>query len=230
MFSNNNRGTMLDVTLPAFAPVDDTVTDPDTTPIVSDTIKVKGVDTIAFDIATTDTVDGTWSAEVSSDEADTKVWLDRAAMEDAPTWPTGTTQSATVTVSMLGFKFLRLTFTPIEGSGDVSAEAGVIVGSAIDLERVTLASVYLYTPGADDLEGGYLIEVSNNNTSAKRGNPTSDGRFTDIVAAGDPAVPGPTGTGQDLGVRLGEVEFGAMRISLTPTAGSGSASVYFQGK
>jgi hypothetical protein len=226
-----NRGTLLDFETAAASPVSGAISG--TTPKVSAWIKTKSVDSVTFTFTTTSTADGSWLIELSNDEEATKVnVINRATLILPPTLPSGTSQNSTVAITTLGYHYMRLTFTPVAGAGNANALTGVIVGAPVDLAQVNLASAHIYVPSTGAAAGAWLLETSNN-WSGMFGSPApavADGNWNDIVEAGDPAIAALAGSGQNLGIRLGFVEQGALRMSYTPASGYGAIKVYFVGK
>lgn len=202
------------------------------TPKVSSWVQVKRCESIAVTLTTTGTANGVWTCEVSNDETTVKVGVNRATMDKAPTFPTGTSQNSTVTLYTLGYKYFRLTFTPSAGAGNADAAVGLIVGAPLDIAQVHFGSMFLYIPAADNLVGTWLCEVSNDWSGIGDGQSTTaaNGQWADIVSSGDPAITNPSGSGQSLAVRMGILEFGAIRMKYTPTSGFGSGNCSFVGK
>lgn len=211
-----------------------------TTPMVSSWLKLTDVDTAVLTLATAVGTGGTWNAQVATDSRG----KDAISLPNAPAWPTGTHQAASVTVTMPGgaYRYLQLTFTPSAGSGSVTATFGVITGRPVLVRERQLGMFYVVPP-ADNLAGDHALEVSGNwdgtffggqnkAISGLNNTPSEPAAWCPAVDASGAAITiaSVAGSGQTLPVRLGLFEFVAIRCKFTPTGGSGHLRVYSNGK
>jgi len=226
----------MDVKLAAFAAVTGNASG--TTPMQSAWIRLINADTINFTLTTAATTGGVWTAEVATDY----LGADAVALPNSPTWPTGTNQNATVTVTMppeRRYTHLRLTFTPNTGNGAVTANTGIITGRSVKVERHTRsASVYFATPSTDTIAGQWAMDFSPTHFDRERETvPTIDNlsdpqAWTVAVDSSNTAISiAATVTGgQNLMKRLGAFEPAAVRVKFTPTSGAGRVRAIFNFK
>jgi len=230
--------SVFDFLAPAFQPVSGNASG--TTPKVSGWIKLGNVESITLALATASSTGCTWSAKVapckpgqpSVVDAVNAVALDPAYLSGA--FPTGTNQSATVTVTMPeGKTFLQLTATPTAGSGAITATPGLITGRAAWVHRYRDSGIgiVLDCPAAATLAGQAAIDYSPNVTDDKQGLaqlpetsaaepaiwfPATDRTDTAITIAALVAS-----TGQTISLRQIAGPFVAVRVKFTPSAGFG---------
>jgi hypothetical protein len=232
-----NRAALLDVQTTSFTPVSGAISG--VTPKVSAWQKVKGVESIAMNLATTGTVNGLWTIQVSNDEEATKTPIETASFPSQPTYPTGVASSGNPVVPTWGYHFMQITFTPSAGAGNATATLnGRITSRPQDMAQVTLGSLFLYCPAADTLAGQFGIEASNDwggigwSTGANK-LVIADGQWTDVLPS--PVIAAlVASTGQKRLVRLGVstdgadgvIEYGAVRVFMTPTAGFGNPAAF----
>lgn len=105
-----------------------------TTPIVSDVCSLDNLDGVGLQLVTTGTVAGTWKIEASNNYVSNKIpnlnqnaqasgiqWSDVTALFGTITQPAGSATSKFYQCHPLVCRFLRVTFTPTSGAGNVSA-------------------------------------------------------------------------------------------------------------
>jgi len=206
------------------------------TPMVSSWLKLAQVDTAVVTLATAVGTGGVWTAQVATN-AQGKGAI---PVPNPPAWPTGTHQSASVTVQMPGgeYRYLQLTFTPNAGSGAVTATFGVITGLPVLVRERQLGMFYV-VPAADNLAGSHALEYSGNYDgtvfggqnkplSGLNNTPSEPSAWCPAVDASGSAISiaAVAGSGQTLPLRLGIFEFVGVRAKFTPTSGSGHLRVY----
>lgn len=154
------HGPLLDVYWPtAFKAISGNASG--TTPKVSGWIKLKGVDTIVLAFVTGASTNVAWTAEVATGDQGQNA----KALPNPPTFPTGTAQGASATVTMPGdeFVYLRVTGTPSAGSAAVEMTPGVITSAGVGTHRIRQAGVLLSSPTASTGHAGqFAIETSGN--------------------------------------------------------------------
>lgn len=105
-----------------------------TTPIVSDARPIDNLDGVGLQLITTGTVAGTWLIEGSNNYVSNKIpnlnqnaqasgiqWSDITALFGSVTQPAGSATSQFRQCHPLVCRFVRVTFTPSSGAGNVSA-------------------------------------------------------------------------------------------------------------
>lgn len=230
-----NRGNpIMDVGTTAFTPVSGAIAG--VTPKVSAAQKVAGLESIAMNLATTGTVNGLWTVQISNDGV---TWIESASLPSQPTYPTGVASSGNPVVPTWGSRFMQITFTPSAGAGNATATFnGRMTSRPVDLARLTSGSAFLYCPAADTLAGQFGIECSNNwgeigNATDAKKLAIADGQWTDVLPS--PVIAAlVASTGQRRLVRLtistdgagGVIEYGAVRVHFTPTAGFGNPAAF----
>lgn len=129
-----------------------------TTPKVSAWIRLKEVNTIALAFVTGASTNVVWTAEVATGDQGQNA----KALPNPPTWPTGTAQNGSATVTMPGdeFVFLRVTGTPSAGSAAVEMTPGLITGYGCGMHRIRQAGVLFSSP--DTMAGQFALLVSGN--------------------------------------------------------------------
>jgi len=211
-----------------------------TTPKVSGWIHLGNVESVALALTTATTTGCTWSAKVapckpgqpSLVDTANAVTLDASYLSAA--FPTGSNQSATVTVTMPeNMVYLQLTATPTTGSGAITATPGLITGRPIWVHRYRDSGIgiVLDCPASATLGGQAAIEYSPNVNDAKQGL----GQIPDTSAA-EPAIWFPAtdctdtdltipalvaSTGQTISLRQIAGPFIALRVKFTPSEGFG---------
>lgn len=237
MSTRFDAGVALNVKLPAFALVTGTIT----TPKTSEWIRLVNVESLALILASTSTADITWTADCATGP----LGQNAKALPSPPSWPTGTAQSATVTVTMPGdeFVYLRITATKNSGSGAVTANPGLIVGFPVNVSRDRQLGLMYSGLAADTLAGTNALEYAANwDGRTPVGGPSPIPAFNNSVdpvvwaAATDvddapyslPAKVASTVLSQP--IRLGVFEFNAFRCKFVPTAGFGTYKVFFNAK
>lgn len=232
-----NLGKLLDVTTTAFTPINAAIVG--VTPMLSAWQKVKGVESIAMNLATTGTVNGVWTVQVSRDEQAVKTPIETASFPSQPTYPTGVASSGNPVIPTWGYPYMQVTFTPSAGAGNaVMTLNGRITSRPVDLAQVHIGSAFLFCPAADTLAGQFGLEASNDWGGVFAGTGANklaiaDGQWTDVLPS--PVIAAlVASTGQKRLVRLGistdgadgVIEYGALRAFMTPTAGFGNPQVF----
>lgn len=214
------------------------------TPKVSGWIRVINVDTVSFALSTTDTADGTWTAEIATDYLGANA-IALPASYVSPAFPTGVEQDDTVVITIPNRRYthLRLTFTPSAGAGNAVANTAVITGRGVKVERHSRSNAVMFlVPTGDTIAGQFALEYSATHYDRDRsdvgeGVPQIDNLADPQVwaAAVDSAntaisIAATTSGGQTLPKRLGAFEFEAIRAKFTATSGAGRARVILNGK
>jgi len=207
-----------------------------TTPKVSAAITVIGVESVAILLATTGSVNGVWTVQVSNDQ---KTWLETAGFASQPTYPTGVASSGTPVIPTWGYQYMQLTFTPSAGAGNATATmTGKVQSIPFDLAQNQVASITLTANATDTIAGTWLAEVSNNWSGALgslkgRSLVIADGNWATFPAS--PALAAkvastaqnqPINLGVDANGATGEFPYMALRLAFTPSAGFGAVNVY----
>ncbi len=229
-----NKGKLIDAAWTSFTPVSGAIAG--VTPKVSSPQQVAGLESITMNLVTTGTVNGLWTIQVRNNPED--AWLESASLPGQPTYPTGVASTGNPVVPTWGYRYMQITFTPSAGAGNATATLnGRMTSRPVDLAQVTLGSLFLFVAAADTLAGQFGIECSNdwgeigNGTGAKK-LVIADGQWTDVLPS--PVIAAlVASTGQKRLVRLGVstdgadgvIEYGAVRVHFTPTAGFGSPLV-----
>lgn len=218
---------------PSFTPVSGAISG--VTPKVSAAITCTGVESITMNLATTSTVNGLWTVQVSNDQ---KVWTETAGFASQPTYPTGVASSGNVTVPTWGYQYMQITFTPSAGAGNATATLnGKVQSIPFDLSQNIVASITLNANATDTIAGTWLAEVCNNwsgNLGALKGRQLviADGNWNTFPAS--PALAAkvastlqaqPINLGVDTTGATGEFPYAAFRVAFTPTAGAGAVNV-----
>lgn len=212
-----------------------------TTPKTSAWIKLKEVDTIALAFVTGATTNVTWTAEVATGDQGQNA----KALPNPPTFPTGTNQNASATVTMPGdqFVYLRVTGTPSAGSGAVEMTPGIITGYGCSMHRIRQAGVLLSSPQASTgLAGQFALQVSGNFDGSPRvtGGPrpiaTLDNRTVAAIwttaqdsANADISIAATTAASA-LYKQLGFFQPMGLRTTFTATSGFGPLRAWVNGK
>lgn len=232
--SNRINKFFLQFNTPSFTPVSGAISG--VTPKVSSPITCIGVESITMNLATTGTVNGLWTVQVSNDA---KAWIESAGFASQPTYPTGVASSGNVTVPTWGYQYMQITFTPSAGAGNATATLnGKVQSIPFDLGQNQVASLTLNANATDTIAGTWLAEVSNNWSGGLGG---SKGRQL-VIADGNwntfPASPAlaakvastaqnqPINLGVDTNGATGEFPYLALRLAFTPTAGAGGVNAY----
>lgn len=239
MSTRFDAGVALSIKTPAFAVISGAISG--TTPKVSGWIKLVGVESMQFALTTTSTANGVWSAETATGS----LGQNAKPLDNPPTFPTGTSQNSTVTVTMEGteFVYLRLTFTPSAGSGNANANCGLVTGFPVNVSRDRQLGLLYSGLAADTLAGTNALEIAANwDGRTPVGGPSPIPAFNNSV---DPVVWAAAvdssgsaisvaakvaSTVQSLPLRLGVFEFNAFRCKFVPTAGFGTYKVFFNAK
>lgn len=237
--SNRVNRFFFQFSTPSFTPVSGAISG--TTPKVSAAITTKGIESLAIALATTGTVNGLWTVQVSNDEGTTKAWIETAGFPGQPTYPTGAASSGTPVIPTWGYHFMQLTFTPSAGAGNATATmSGKVQGAPMDTCQNHTGSLLLVANATDTLAGTWLPEASND-WSGMLLNPAGQGQAKKLVIADgawstflvNPVLAAKVAsTAQtqtvDLGINTtgspGAYPYGAFRLAFTPTAGSGTVT------
>jgi len=213
-----------------------------TTPKLSTWIKAVGLESFTVNLATTGTVNGTWTAQGSNADDATKpaeLIVELGTFPSQPTYPTGVASSGDVVQPTYGFRYIRFTFTPSAGAGNATVTfKGKMTGAPLDMAQLHHGSIHLFVAAADTLAGQFALEGSNNWSGILQGNKAKGQAFADGLWT--PYLPSPAiavlvaSTGQDRMVDLGIttdgatgiIRCGAIRLNFTWTAGFGSPSAY----
>ncbi len=211
-----------------------------TTPKVSAWIKLSGVESIAILFVTGAATNVTWSARVAQGPVgQNAIALDSAYLSAA--FPTGTAQNASRTITMpTGFDYLELTGTPSAGAAAVEASPGLLVGRPAKINGLSLIGLHVTAPAADNISGTAVIEVSGNWNPGEinglgtlpKNTPSSPARWDVLRDTSQDAIviPTPAGSGVNETIRVGHLEFPALRASITLASGFGSFATYLSGK
>ena len=232
-----NAGLALDLDLSA-VPITGNASG--TTPMVSSWLKLANVDSVALTLATATSTGGVWSAQVATGPGGEGA-ID---LPNPPNWPTGTHQSATVTVQLPGgaYQYLQLTLTPNTGSGAVTATFGAITGLPVSTARSRQLGIHYVT--TSNVAGDHGLEVSGNwdgryfggpatSTPLLHNSPTEPAAWDGAKAEDgtDISIPAASGSSpQNDFIRLGLWEPVAIRCKFTPASGAGQVRVYSNGK
>ncbi len=228
-------GKLLDFIAPAFQVISGNASG---TPKNSGAIRVESVESVDFALTTASTTNVTWAAFLST-KADLS---DEIAHPSPPTFPTGTNQSATVNITVGdGYKYLRLTATTVSGTGAVTATPTMVYGSPTKIAYVKRVGVHFYCPSSATLAGqGYIDYSANYNPNEKdigvgtlpRNNvePVIWFPGTDVTDTTYTVPALVASTGQSLPLRLGTLEFIAIRARFAPSAGFGEYRVTYNAK
>jgi hypothetical protein len=213
-----------------------------TTPIVGEWVRIKGVDTIAYALADTGTLNGVWLAEIATDKNGANA-IPFPTANVAPALPTGAASTATCvfTIPNGRYTYMRLTFTPATGTGNVTATTGQITTLPAWLERIKGVAVWVITSTGSTLAVTTPVIEYGNSYYDRLGNygaPTQDDNIADLpvyVPAQDASNTAITvaaitsGAAQKL-YRLGFLEVPALRARLTPASGSGRLLIFMNQK
>lgn len=206
------------------------------TPKVGGWVRVKNADTVSYDLSTTGTVNGVWTAAIATDYLGANaIALDPSLVN--PAFPVGVASSGTsvLTIPDRRYTHVQLTFTPSAGAGNANANSGIVIGRPVDIKHHDRGvAAFFFVPTTDTQAGNWALEYSPKLYDRDPGKlmplPTID-NLVDLppwAAAVDSsntaiAIASPAGAGQSLPKRLGLLEFAAVRAKYTPTSGFGRA-------
>lgn len=115
-----------------------------------------------------------------------------------------------------------------DGKGGSVSDTTPIVSRIVPMVGLQIASFQLIAPGS--LAGTWLIEASNDYSTGGMSQPPYTGRWGDIRSTTDPAIPNAPGgsTAQNVFVFTQPLTCRALRVTFTPTGGTGVPEVWAQ--
>jgi len=227
--SRLQTGILLDFQATALAILSGTASG--TTPIVGPWVKIDSVDSLDVTFVTGSTTNVTWSVLFSA----TANGAQPFAPSTTPAYPTGTNQNSSVNIAIGNdiAKYVQVTATPSAGSQAVSATPTMVYGKPAIIPHTKDTGVVFDCPASATLAGQVTLEYSANYNPGNRD--LGVGTLPKNTVA-DPAIWFPAtdvtdtpyvipalvaSTGQTIALRLGRLEFIAMRARFAPSAGFG---------